>query len=154
VEVLAVMRRLAIFALLLLACGREVNEIRVPVRSFSQVAFDPSQAKSFELWILNQVGRDDNPIQCEELLTRKISPADANVIRLKDPIAGAFGEAGIDVSDIAVGEQNRIFYVDFFDQERQLGNRIGAGCAGSVTIVGGKKNVVAIEIAPPPPAAR
>lgn len=132
-------------------CGADRHEIHVPVQRFAQ-SFDASQVRSFELWILNQVGRNETPIQCEELLTRKISPADPNVIRLKDPIGGSAGGAAIDVSDIAAGDKNRIFYVDLFDQEDRLGNRIGAGCAGSVTIVGGKKNTVSIDIAPPPPA--
>ncbi|MCC6810082.1 MAG: hypothetical protein IT381_21815 [Deltaproteobacteria bacterium] len=143
------MRSTVLVGALLCACGAtEVHEVIVPVHRLAQV--DASQLVGFELWILDQVGRDDAPIDCARLLSRALSPLDDNVVRLRDPIVGAIG-GEVKIGDILAGAQNRIFYVDVFANDELLGARVAAGCTQSVTIVGGKDTRVAISLVPPPP---
>ncbi len=120
-------------------------------------AVAPTDVKSYELWVLNQIGRDNNPIQCGELLSRTVTPASENVLKVvPNPIDGNFGSSTIAIKNIANGSQDRIFYIDLYDVPvGQVGQRIGSGCAASVSINGGKTTTVDIAIeAPEPPASR
>lgn len=138
----------------LAACGAPASQIVTVPAQLEQGIVDPGQVKSFQLWILNQVGRDSVPIQCDQLLSRALTPADKNIIPVKQPLEGDFAEGFVEIKDIphGGGRQNRLFYVDLFDQPALIGNRIGAGCAQSITIEGGKTAQVVIEIVTPPPA--
>ncbi len=124
--------------------------LRIPAQMVS-ASIDPTQLKSYKLWVLQQVGRDNNPIQCADLLSREISPADDNALKVLDPITGNFAST-LTVKSIVNGVQDRIFYIDLFDAPAgQIGQRIGAGCTASVTIAGGKTTKLEIDISPPPP---
>ncbi len=127
----------------LTGCAGGADVVVVPVRLERSVV-DANLVQSYELWILHQVGRDDTPVRCEELLDRTLTPASPNIIVIKR-IAGAFDDAAVPITGLPAGEQNRIFYVDMFDAPDQVGTRVGAGCAPSVSIVGGKS--VTVEIA-------
>ena len=109
-----------------------------------------SQVKSFALYVLDQVGRDGSPIACSALLDRTLSPGDANVIALKSAVVGDFSGQRVGVKNIPAGKQSAVFYIDLFDASGGLGQRIGAGCAPSVTIVSGKQISVDIDIVSTP----
>ncbi|MCC6810173.1 MAG: hypothetical protein IT381_22270 [Deltaproteobacteria bacterium] len=135
--------RAAVVLLLFAACGGDHITVTVPAR-LEQAAIDPGTVQSYELWVLEQVGLDSTPILCDDLMSRAIVPASPNTIVLAR-VAGSFDGSEVALTELRAGQQNRIFYVDMFDQPDQLGTRVGAGCTPSVTIIGGKR--VTIEIA-------
>ena len=129
-------------------CGPAPEEtLHIAAQTFA-ASVAASQVKSYELWVLAQVGRDSNPIQCADLLSRTITPASDNVLKVLSPIDGNFSTA-ILVKNIPNGVQDRVFYIDLYDQPGQLGQRIGAGCTASVTISGGKTAKIEIDISAP-----
>ena len=132
----------------LAACG---DQPRVTLATRLEQGIELTQAQSYQLWILDLVGRDNVPIQCERLLSRVLAPGDPNVVKLLAPIEGNFASDTITIDAIPVGNQNRIFFLELFEQPGQLGTRIGAGCAQSVSIVGGKKVEVELVIVDPAP---
>jgi hypothetical protein len=141
------MRWLRLLTLLVSACGDDAHVVPVQV----QVPLvDLDLVKSLDLWVFDQVGRDGEPIRCDDLLTRQITAASQNVIVIAR-VKGSF-QASLRVDSLPVGQQNRIFYVDMFDGDDGLGERIGSGCAQSQSIVGGKRTRVEIVVTTPPPA--
>jgi hypothetical protein len=135
------------------SCGG-ANVITVPAR-FEGELVDPTRLISYELWVLDQLGRDNNPISCDALLSRQTSPLSPNVIPLKrDPFQGNFSEgASIRINDIPRGEGRAVFYIEVFDQPDQVGTRVAAGCLSGQTIVGGKTTKFEIEVDAPPTAS-
>lgn len=136
--------------LLLTGCGAATPATVTIPAQVVQGIIDASQVKSFELWVLDQVGRDGSPIQCQTLLDRTLAPGAGNVIALKSPVQGDFSGQRVVLKNIPAGKQNRVFYVDLFNSSGALGTRIGAGCVPSVTIVGGKQITVDIDIVSKP----
>ncbi len=141
-----------LISLLLCACGPAREAIVIPI-ALSQGQVDASRARSFQLWILSQVGRNEEPIPCEQLVARSLVPSDENIVKLHDPIDGDIPSGEIVIEDIPSGVENRIFYIDVYDAPNQLGERIGAGCKPSVSIIGGQEIAVELVVGTPPPAA-
>jgi hypothetical protein len=138
----------ALFAsLFFAACGPAPLQVTMATRL--EQGLELSQAQSYQLWVLDLVGRDNAPIQCDRLLSRELAPGDPNVVKLLAPIEGNFSADTITVGDVPVGNQNRIFFLELFEQPGQLGTRIGSGCAQSVSILGGRKVEVDLAIVDP-----
>ena len=131
------------FVCTLVACGGQ-DVITIPVQLAQGVVADRAAIKSYELWVLDLVGRDNQPIDCRLLLDGTKHPASPEIIVIKR-VDGTL-DAGTEVAmtGLPVGSQNRIFYVNMYDQADQLGVVVAKGCAPSVSIVGGKK--VQVEI--------
>jgi hypothetical protein len=138
------MRIVLLMCAALAACGSDRTVVAVPV-TLSSAVVDPGAVKSFELWVLEQVGRDGTPILCDDLLARTIVPAAPNAIVIMH-VAGSLDGAAVALKKLPVGQQNRIFYVDMYSDADELGERVGAGCSPSVSIVGGKNVTVEITI--------
>ena len=124
------------------ACGAP-QVVVIPTQLQSAV-LDPATVQSYELWVLGQVGRDGQPLRCDQLLSRELTPASDNA-HIITRVAGAFTES-VHLVDLPIGQQNRIFYVDLYDQPDGLGTRVGAGCAQSVSIDGGKTIQVELSV--------
>src|SRR6185436_1851848 len=66
------------------ACGgNRASEVVVIGVTLSSAVVDPTSIRSYELWILNQVGRDDQPLSCQQLLAREVPPASENAYVIK-----------------------------------------------------------------------
>ncbi len=117
-------------------------------------ALTTAEISNYELWIFDEVGRDSTPVDCTALLDRSIGPADPNLVRLKNPISGSFGSGIVDVKDIDQGANNRVFYIDLYNNQNGLLVRIGAGCKAGVSIKGGSTVTVDIDVTAPPAVAR
>jgi len=139
------MKRTFLF-LCLAACGG--TDVVVIPTQMAQGVVDVTKLQSFELWVLDQLGRDNNPISCEALLSRQLSPLSANVVPLqREPVSGVFSDGSIvAVKGLRKGDRNTIFYVDVYDQPDGLGSRIAAGCVPAQTIKGGQTLRFALEI--------
>ena len=130
-------RRFALLALvsaMATSCGQGLDRITLATR-LAATSVDLTHAQSYQLWVLSQVGRDKSAVQCEQLLARTLLPGDANVVKLRPPIAGSF-KSTIKVDNIPTGQQDRVFFIEIYDQSNLLGTVLGWGCAQSVSIVG------------------
>jgi hypothetical protein len=137
--------------LALLSCGSDASQIRIPTTALVH-DLAATDVGSIELWVLDQLGRDNTPIVCDGLESRSILPSDPNVQILKGPI-DIDGTGPIALKGIADGKQNRVFYVDLYSQPGQLGTRVGVGCAEGQSIVGGKIITIDLQIVTAPPVS-
>ncbi len=141
------MRTLAF--LLCVSCGAAPSQVVIPV-SPARGALSLTDAKSYELWVLSQIGRDGSPITCDGLLDRSLAPGGSEAVRLVAPIDRNFDSQPVHIGGIAPGVQNRVFYVDLYSAANQGGDIIGSGCAPSVTINAGSDAHVQLLVSPPP----
>lgn len=126
---------------LLAACGHA--ELVIPTEQLALA----SDLTSFELWALDQVGRDGAPITCEELLSLDVVPQSENVVALADPVRGDFADgASLALKGLRSGDRNVIFYVAIYSEPAQLGTRSAAGCLGAQSITGGRTTSVVLEV--------
>ncbi len=137
-------RVLVIF--LLANCGG-ADTVTIPAEFFSP-SVDVSQVKSFELWVFDQVGKDNTPIDCSQLEARTLFPSSPNVQVLRGPV-DSDAAASLDLANLPTGNRNRVFFAEFYDQPGQLGSLIGLGCTGGQTITGGKTVTIHIAVAAP-----
>jgi hypothetical protein len=140
--------RLLVLLALLNGCGGN-DLVTIPVQLQQGVVSDPNAIKSYELWVLDLVGRDNQPVDCRLLLDGTKHPASPEIIVIKRIEGTLDGGDEVTLKSLPVGSQNRIFYVDMYDQPGQLGVVLAKGCAPSVSIVGGQKVQVEIIIDAP-----
>lgn len=118
----------------------------MPVTRLSQ-AVSMASVQSYELWVLDQLGQDNTPIDCAQLASRDLVPGLSNVQILKGPLLND-GIDELDINDIAIGDRNRIFYADLYDEPGGRGDRVAVACAGGQTISGGKTVTIHLTVTP------